>query len=71
MCIRDRPLDQFSPFLQWVAYTLPVTHGLRLIQDVMPRGCTTAIWQSYALAGFGVALFVITGLTLRRNMSSA
>jgi hypothetical protein len=39
-----------------VAYALPVTHGIRLLQDFMLRGGTYAGWEVWALAGIGALL---------------
>lgn len=64
------PLEQFNTPVQWVGYLLPVTHGIRLLQDDMLRGGTNYLWQFYALAGFGVLLFLITTVALRRNMAA-
>jgi ABC-2 type transport system permease protein len=65
------PLDEFFPQVRYVAYALPVTHGIRLLQDFMLRGGTYALWQVWALALVGVVLFLITGLSLRRSMARA
>lgn len=64
------PLDQFNAPIQWVGYLLPVTHGIRLLQDNMLRGGTNFIWQFWALLGFGAVLFLITTFTMRRNMAA-
>lgn len=64
------PLDQFSQPVRWVGYLLPVTYGIRLLQDVMLRGSTNVIWEFWTLVGFGTVLFLTTGLTLRRNLSA-
>jgi ABC-2 type transport system permease protein len=65
------PLDQFVTPLRLAAYSLPVTHGIQLLQDFMLRGGTNHAWEIYALAGIGVVLFLLTSLTLRRGMASA
>jgi ABC-2 type transport system permease protein len=65
------PLDQFVTPLRYAAYTLPVTHGIQLLQDYMLRGSTTEVWELYALLGIGVLLFVVTSVTVRRNLRSA
>jgi ABC-2 type transport system permease protein len=65
------PLDQFIDPLRYAAYTLPVTHGIQLLQDFMLRGSTNQGWELYALGGIGLVLFVLTTFTLRRNMASA
>ena len=65
------PLDQFVEPLRIAAYALPVTHGIQLLQDFMLRGGTNSGWEVLVLAGIGVVLFLLTSLTLRRNMHSA
>jgi ABC-2 type transport system permease protein len=65
------PLDQFVPPLRIAAYSLPVTHGIQLLQDFMLRGGTNQRWELGVLAGLGAGLFLLTSLTLRRNMASA
>lgn len=59
----------FAPAVQLVAYALPVTHGIRLLQDLMLRGGTNATWELAALAGMAVVLLVATTVLLRRSMS--
>src|SRR3546814_2948786 len=34
-------VDEFTPPVRAIAYTLPVTHGIQLLQDFMLRGSTT------------------------------
>jgi ABC-2 type transport system permease protein len=65
------PLDQFVTPLRYAAYSLPVTHGIQLLQDYMLRGSTNEHWELYALLGIGVVLFVLTSVTVRRNLRSA
>jgi ABC-2 type transport system permease protein len=65
------PLDQFAPWLRFIAYLLPVTHAIQLLQDFMLRGYTNALWQMFALAAIGIVLFVLTMITLRRNLAPA
>lgn len=62
------PVHEFSAGVQVAAYSLPVTHGIRLLQDVMLRGGTDAWWQLGVLAGLGVVLLLLTALLLRRAM---
>lgn len=61
-------VQEFAWFLQPVSYSLPVTHGIRLLQDVMLRGETTAWWQLGVLAGIGLVLLVLTTILLRRQL---
>jgi len=63
------PLDEFSAPVQKIAYMLPVTHGIRLIQDFMLRGSTSAEWQIWALGIIGAVLFLATALSLQRAVS--
>jgi len=65
------PLDEFVEPVQYLAYLLPVTHGIRLLQDFMLRGGTYAPWQVYALALVGGVLFLFTAFSLRRGLSRA
>jgi ABC-type multidrug transport system permease subunit len=57
--------------MRYAAYALPVTHGIQLMQDFMLRGYTNSSWELLALAAIGVVLFLVTSLTLRRNMVPA
>lgn len=65
------PLDQFITPLRIAAYMLPVTHGIQLLQDFMLRGGTNVPWELGALAAIGVVLFLLSSLTVRRNLRSA
>lgn len=64
------PVEEFRTGLQVGSYSLPVTHGIRLLQDVMLRGGTQAWWQLAVLGGLGVILFALTSVLLRRAMRS-
>ena len=63
------PVAEFRDEVRYASYMLPVTHGIRLLQDVMLRGGTFALWQLGVLAALGVALFLITAILLRRSMA--
>lgn len=62
-------VSDFTPALQAVSYALPVTHGIRLLQDLMLRGGTTATWELVALAATACVLLLATTILLRRVMS--
>jgi ABC-2 type transport system permease protein len=62
-------ISEFTPAVRAFAYALPVTHGIRLIQDVMLRGATTQDWQYGMLAVIGVVTLLFAWIGLRRNMS--
>jgi ABC-2 type transport system permease protein len=65
------PINEFREGVQYASYALPVTHGIRLLQDLMLRGDTTAGWEVSALAVIGLVLLVLTVLALRRSLRSA
>jgi ABC-2 type transport system permease protein len=63
-------LEQFSPVMRVVGNLLPVTHGIRLLQDLMLRGSTAESWRLGVLATIAVVTVGITWLRLRRDMSA-
>jgi len=64
-------ISEFNPVVRSFAYALPVTHGIRLIQDIMLRGTSTELWEYGTLALIcGVTLF-IAWFGLRRGMARA
>jgi ABC-2 type transport system permease protein len=65
------PVHEFKEGVQYGAYALPVTHGIRLLQDVMLRGDTTAWWQLGVLAALAGAFLILTVVLLRRTLRSA
>lgn len=65
------PIEEFTSGVRTAAYLLPVTHGIRLTQDLMLRGWTNAGWQVLALAGLGAVLLLVSWALLRRSMTRA
>jgi ABC-2 type transport system permease protein len=65
------PIEEFTAPVRIAAYVLPVTHGIRLIQDVMLRGWTNEAWEMLALAVIAAVLLVVTWTLLRRSMTRA
>jgi ABC-2 type transport system permease protein len=63
------PVEEFVPQVRPLAYALPVTHGIRLLQDLMLRGGTDQQWHVWVLAGLGAGFFVVAWLALRLMMS--
>jgi ABC-2 type transport system permease protein len=63
------PVEEFQQAVRGVSYSLPVTHGIRLLQDLMLRGWTAASWQFLALAAIAAVMLVPTWLLLRRSMT--
>jgi ABC-2 type transport system permease protein len=65
------PIEEFTAPVRIASYLLPVTHGIRLIQDVMLRGWTNQAWEMVALALIAAVLLVLSWLGLRRSMTRA
>jgi ABC-2 type transport system permease protein len=65
------PVNQFQQGIQYLAYLLPVTHGIRLLQDYMLRGSTTAYWELGVLVALTLIFFLITVVLLRRQLRNA
>ena len=64
-------IDQFTPPVRALAYALPVTHGIQLLQDLMLRGTTNHVWQAGALVAIAGVTLLAAWLLLRRNMRTA
>jgi ABC-2 type transport system permease protein len=65
------PVTDFVEWTQYLAYALPVTHGIALLQEHMLRGDVSQTWMLAALAGIGIFLYVITLIRLRRVLRTA
>lgn len=65
------PVNEFLPVVQYVAYALPVTHGIETLQQAMLRGDIRDTWMLWALGGIGAVLFLFSLLRLRRIMRRA
>jgi ABC-2 type transport system permease protein len=65
------PVHEFREGVQYGAYVLPVTHGIRLLQDLMLRGDTTSWWELGVLAALAGVFLILTVMLLRRAMRSA
>ncbi len=63
------PVEEFTAPVRAIGYSLPVTHGIRLVQDIMLRGSTNAGWQIGALVAIAGVLLFLTWLLLRRGMT--
>jgi ABC-2 type transport system permease protein len=64
-------IDEFSPLVRALAYLLPVTHGITLLQDLMLRGMTNAAWEIAALGAIAAATLVASWLLLNRELRTA
>jgi ABC-2 type transport system permease protein len=65
------PVQDFIGAVQYVAYALPVTHGIATLQEAMLRGEVRSLWMIAALAGIGVALYLLSLVRLRQILRSA
>jgi ABC-2 type transport system permease protein len=65
------PVSDFAQWMQYVAYALPVTHGIALLQELMLRGTVADAWMLGALLGIAVVLYVGSLARLRRVLSTA
>jgi ABC-2 type transport system permease protein len=61
-------IDQFSQPVRSLVHVLPVTNGIRLLDDLLMRGTTTADWQVGVLAGSSIVFIGLSWLFLRRSM---
>ena len=64
-------IEEFTPPVRALAYALPVTHGIRLLQDLMLRGATNAGWQFLALGVIAAVTLTLSWILLRRGMTRA
>jgi ABC-2 type transport system permease protein len=64
-------IDQFSPPVKAIAYLLPVTHGITLLQDLMLRGTTNAGWEIGALAAIAFVTLFVSWVLMRHSMRTA
>ncbi|MEA2546297.1 MAG: type transport system permease protein [Chloroflexota bacterium] len=64
-------INEFSEPVRSLIYALPVSNGIRLIDDFLFRGGTVVVWQIWLLAGLGVAYIAGAWVLLRRVMSRA
>jgi len=65
------PVTDFAPWMNYIAYALPVTHGIALLQALMLRGALIDPWMLGALFGIGVVLYVGSLMRLRRVLRTA
>jgi ABC-2 type transport system permease protein len=64
-------IDEFSPPVHALTFLLPVTHGIRLLQDFLLRGSTTNAWELLALGVIALVTLVASWALLRRSMTRA
>jgi ABC-2 type transport system permease protein len=64
-------ISEFNEPVRILAYMLPATHGIQLMQDIMLRGGTAQTWEFGALALIAVVTLSFSWWGLRRVMSRA
>jgi ABC-2 type transport system permease protein len=64
-------ISEFNEPVRILAFSLPVTHGIALFQDIMLRGGTTQTWEFGALALIAVVSLGWAWRGLRRGMTRA
>lgn len=62
-------IDEFNIAVRSMAHVLPVTHGIRLIQDIMLRGSITHVWQVGMLGLIAALMLLFAWIGLRRGMT--
>jgi ABC-2 type transport system permease protein len=65
------PVSDFAEWTQYIAYLLPVTHGIATLQEHMLRGAVTSTWMLWTLLAIGVVLYVGSLIRLRRVLRLA
>ena len=65
------PVTDFATWTQYLAYILPVTHGIATLQQHMLRGVVTDPWMLWALLAIGLVLYVGSLIRLRRILRLA
>jgi ABC-2 type transport system permease protein len=65
------PVTDFAEWMQYIAYALPVTHGIATLQQLMLRGAVIDTWMLGILLGIGLLLYVVSLLRLRRVLRTA
>jgi ABC-2 type transport system permease protein len=60
------PVSDFAGWTQYLAYLLPVTHGIATLQDTMLRGEVSQTWMLGALLAIGIVLYLGSLVRLRR-----
>jgi ABC-2 type transport system permease protein len=62
------PLRNFAAFAQWLAYLLPVTHGVQAFQNSMLRGLVPSYETLGWLLGIATVCFLLAWLIWRSNL---
>jgi ABC-2 type transport system permease protein len=64
-------ISEFNEPVRILAFALPVTSAIQLLQDIMLRGGTSQPWQFAVLAAIAVVTLLFAWRVLRRGMTRA
>ena len=56
--------------ITYIAWSLPATYGIRMLQDTMLRGIALPPLIFLGIAGIGIGFFLIDWILLRKKMES-
>ncbi len=56
--------------MKFLAWSLPATYGIRMLQDIMLRGASAPPMIFQGLLLIGIGLFIVSWLLLRRRMDA-
>lgn len=62
------PLGNFASFAQWLAFLLPVTHGVQAFQAIMLRGDLPNLESVLWLSGITLVCFLLSWIIWRSNL---
>jgi ABC-2 type transport system permease protein len=62
------PLRNFAAFAQWLAFLLPVTHGVQAFQNIMLRGLLPTTETFAWLGGIALVCFLLAWTIWRSNL---
>lgn len=65
------PIDTLYPWARVISYALPITYGVKALQDIMLRGVSADPTNLIALAAFAVGFFLLGTLLFRREIRHA
>jgi ABC-2 type transport system permease protein len=65
------PLENFAPFVQWIGLSMPMTHGIIGLRDLLLNGVDVAMQTWLALTLMVVVTFAVVVVAVRRQFRRA
>jgi ABC-2 type transport system permease protein len=65
------PIDTLYPWARVISYALPITYGVKALQEIMLRGIASDPINLIALAAFAVGFFLLGTVLFRREVRRA